>query len=351
MGNEALGWSEEARMVLLNYGVLEHAVNRFWQEWRTVLEGTKTELEQDGFLAETEGSVSECWGMLQVARPHWPKPFQRAVHFEVWLNREWAQKGLVPLYLDIEDACPERDDVIEALSRTLMPYEKAGLLVAQTGCKIPPNRTYRLFEQSLALNDLSSGVLTAAVKRLGGISAAIDQAIFVRRGEPIWTTHFLPGEPLPKLQYGPGVGGQHITHDQGYLGSGVLHVDGSMEGNHNVVDGNPTHIMMLDHTTAIRPGEEIYMSCLVKAPHGGRLWFHGEERIVLTDGKQKWPCLCNWHEITVPARASWQHVACRITANASEDFDFSKHGAHLYLRTQTEDSDFRIAAVEIGHFV
>jgi len=288
--------------------------------------------------------------MIQVSKPDWPKPFQNGIHFEIWADRAnmIRHKGMM-LFLDIEDATDGKEDVIEAMWRILMPYEKAGLLWKSIGCKMRPQKTWRFFEEVLPLcHSLCSRDLSNALQKLASISWAIDQALFVKGGKPVWRTDFLPGQSVPNLKWKGAPGGQVLADGAGLLGSTCIQIDGAHVGNYNEWEGCKTDIMILGNTKVIQNGDELYVSVVVRTAKNSRLWFFGEGRRDLPDGKRAFPPLCDWTQVCVPQGSGWQHVGCRVRTKSPSDYDFSRDGTHLYLRTQTDDPLFSIGAIEIG---
>jgi len=353
-------WSGESALLLGRYMVVTRAVERFWLDWRTIMETAGRELEAAGMIWHAASNEHDRWGLLQVAKPHWPKPFQNGIHYEVWIDHlKVAKTAAALLYLDIEDGTLDTKDkevIAEAVKRVLLPYEVAGVLQRETGCRLPYGPTCRLFEQSIPLAGITSMSLAQAFRRIAPISALVDKAAFVRQGRPIWRTDFLPGDPKPKLTFSwphgyPSDGGQSLQEGGGCLGNGSVRIDGTQKGNHNEANGRPTHIMTLDCTNAFANGEEVYLSCVLRASEPGKLWFLGEGHKVLPDGKLEFPPLLeapHWHEIPVSAKPDWQHVGYRARVNSPADYSFAEGGAYVYLQTQTKESNLTISSIEIG---
>jgi hypothetical protein len=354
--NAMVQLSPQSEKFASGYSVLDAAEKRFWDEWRAMLEAVAGEMRKYGLVTRVLVDRDKCWGIFQTAFPHWPRPFGAGVHFELNLDRGLLSRRKIGVALDVEDSVPEKKAVLDCLERVLSPYERNGLLAKETGCQIISDSSWRILDKVVPLAGVSSEKLVDGLQPLTSVAPLVDEALFVKNGNPLWRTDFFGDDLKPRLRFNPGggasEGGQKFQPDGGLMGSPSVVVNGTMKGNHHDADGRPTHIMVLTNTRDIHNGDEIYLSCVLHTKVGGRLWFYGEGHLDLPDGKRQFPQTFDnpsWVETKVPGKPTWQHVGCRARVRAPEDYDFGKQGAHLFLRTQTEDTDFLINGIEIGH--
>jgi hypothetical protein len=346
-------FSTEAQILISRYGIIEKAEKALWEDLRKILDSVAQNVDPTRFVARVNVDSQGRWGILQIAKPSWPKPYWSGVHFEVNLDQQWIVRNRLPMGLDVEDSVPRKHAVIGCLSRILETYENSGLLVQGANAVLIPNTSWRVFEGAVRLSSVSAAQLSETLHRICTLAPLVDEALFIRDGQSLWRTDFFPsaGDGWPQLLFNGSEGGQEFRPSGGCIDSPTLRVNGGRKGNHEVVDGKPTHIMLLTKTHEIRNGDELYLSCVVRSTSGCRLWFYGEGHYDLPDGTRRFPPLLHggpWLSMDVPGRPDWQHVGIRAKVEEHRDDDFTTQGAYVFLRTQTDDADLRFNSIEFG---
>lgn len=347
-------FSRESQTLISRYGVIEKAEKTLWEDYRKILDSVAEQVDSTRFVARVHVDPQGAWGTLQIAMPHWPKPYWNGVHFEVNLDRQWVLRDRLPIGLDVEDSVPRKHTVIGCLSRILERYENSGLLLQGANVTLIPNTSWRIFEGTVPLATLSAGQLHGLLHRLCTLAPLVDEGLFVGDGQSLWRTDFFAsgGDGRPQLTFQGSEGGQEFQPSGGCMGSPALQVNGRRKGNHDVVDGKPTHIMVLTKTHEIHKGDELYLSCVVKSRSGCRLWFYGEGHCDLPDGTRRFPPLLHggpWLLMDVPGGSSdWQHVGIRAKVEDHQDYSFATQGAYVFLRTQTDDTELCFNSIEFG---
>lgn len=341
----AVEFSELTKLFLERQPVIVEAWHRLLLELREMLSAVAERLHPVGWDSRF---IHQPPRTFQFYRPDWPQQ-QNGAHYEVSAHSNLENLGSLEVALHVEGGVPGQRDVLGRLRDLLQAHQEQ--IREQCLCSVVQGAGESALKTELRTRDVNCEVLYDRLKRVMLTAPFVDEALFLGRNDTIWRTDFGDPRTLPRLDIDGSAGGQEIRQEGGVLGTPCLVIADPDEGNHHVVDGRPTHLMLLRRTKDIQPDDRIYLSSLVHTEKGGRLWFFADGTpLIESTGKEVVPVLSHSRSpaVEVRAKAAWQHVTfieeSRVRAETGAD-------ARIYLRSQTDDCEFKINSVEIGRYV
>ena len=72
--------SDESRLFVERYPLIEEARTRFWNEWRRILLEIANKAKEAGYVTKIQGDAQSHKVAFQAAKGYWPQPFENAIH-------------------------------------------------------------------------------------------------------------------------------------------------------------------------------------------------------------------------------------------------------------------------------
>jgi len=321
------------------------------RECGEILESVRARMAAEGWNTNIFDSPPV---MIQMTRNRWPGNTGGA-HYEVICDEGCLRQGCFIIFLHVENEVPDQAQVVKRLRGLLAPFSSKILKnLAPYAPSIPANPLHELIKAKVELENISVDSICNALHPIMETESFVDEAILLARGKPIFRTDLLWGQPRPSLIFEDKLGGQSFASGRGRFSEDCILVNGMLEGNHRPDENRPTHIMQLGVTKEFIEGQSIYFSCTIRTEHSARIWFYAEGPKDLN----KWPSVLEppaWsHYADVPGDPTrWQVIRYpfpgkKAIVQSYEGARFRETGAHVYLRSQTDDPELRIASIEYG---
>lgn len=335
--------SEYVRFFLTNYQEVWAAEDRFWREWRSMLDRVVEALTRQ--TAGTRWSCLREGELLKLYKTTWPTPQINSVHLELdpRHNDAWKHAQLL-LALDVEpEALPSRAAVSAKLRELLLRYKP--WLEPGTGCRVCEHDEWRVLRRVARLDEVSVSGLADSLKALLPVGLLVDEALAIGGKTPLWRTDFGAADPAPQLKRDGDPGGNSLEPMVGLFGSPAWMVDGT-KSNSSGWDP-PRNRALLTTTNALARGDSFYASIIVRTRASARLSLFGVGYpIAEKPGKQTDDCMDIFIELR--GDAEYQHVCIEGQIRAHEGYDPTKDPLHVYLFVLTKDTELAINSIELG---
>lgn len=330
-------WSEQAKLLIEQRGVLMRAFDAFRADWAEILRDVHCDFSRRGWICRTVGKPAE---FLQLRRESWPDPWG-AAHYEVLCNFEFLRRGIADLSLHIEGAIPNQAAVCSRIRDLLRPHaDRIHALLSKHAPSLPELPVQDILKGQLPLDRVTPELICEALEAMMETASFVDEAIFLAGTQVVWRSDFLPNSAPISLIWNNTPGGQEVMSHGGRLGSPVLRVDGTRPNCRPDKKERGSFSCLIRKPQSLVNGCE-YAGCVVlKSRCGGTLKIWGHKDSVRA---------FDWTRQVAPAE-SWQCIAFRSKVPSADTAtsDFSDKGVQVHMNVNTADTEFLIDSIEIA---